>query len=163
MFTPRILLLIFALGLAPMTAHAQGATVALGGLKQDTTLPVEVTADELAVNQADGAATFTGNVLVIQGEMRMTAGTVRVEYSADGKGIAKLNATGGVTYVNTTDAAEAKDATYTIASGEMIMSGDVLLTQGQGAISGQKLVIDLKAGTGTMEGRVKTVFQPGGN
>lgn len=163
MFTPRILLLICALGLAPMAASAQGAKVALGGLKQDTTLPVEVTADELAVNQADGAATFTGNVLVIQGAMRMTAGTVRVEYAADGNGIARLNATGGVTYVNTTDAAEARDATYTIASGEMIMSGDVLLTQGQGAISGQKLVIDLKAGTGVMEGRVKTVFQPGGN
>lgn len=163
MFTPRTLLLICALGLAPVAAFSQGAKVALGGLKQDTTLPVEVTADELAVNQADGAATFSGNVLVIQGAMRMTAATVRVQYAADGKGIAQLNATGGVTYVNATDAAEAAEAAYTLASGEMILSGNVLLTQGQGAISGQKLVIDLKAGTGTMEGRVKTVFQPGGN
>ena len=135
MFT-RTLLLICALGLAPVAAFSQ-AKVALGGLKQDTTLPVEVTADELAVNQADGAATFSGNVLVIQGAMRMTAATVRVQYAADGKGIAQLNATGGVTYVNATDAAEAAEAAYTIASGEMILSGNALLTQGQGAISGQ--------------------------
>jgi lipopolysaccharide export system protein LptA len=41
------------------------------------------------------------------------------------------------------------------------MTGDVLLTQSGSALSGQKLVIDLKAGTGVMEGRVQTVFQPG--
>jgi lipopolysaccharide export system protein LptA len=62
---------------------------------------------------------------------------------------------------NATDAAESKEAVYTIGSGNLVMTGDVLLTQGKSAIAGQKLVIDLKAGTGTMQGRVSTTFVPG--
>jgi lipopolysaccharide export system protein LptA len=160
MFAPfRTLVLLLAL--APVPALAQGASVAFGGLKQDTSLPVEVTADQLAVNQADGTATFTGNVLIGQGGMRISAGKVLVRYTTDGTGISRLDATGGVTLTNASDAAEAREAVYTIDSGQVVMSGDVMLTQGVNALSGQKLVIDLKAGTGVMEGRVQTVFQPG--
>lgn len=149
--------------LAPAAAVAQQADIAFGGLKQDTTLPVEVKADSLAVNQADGSATFTGNVLVGQGEMRLSAQTVRVEYGADGKGIARLHASGKVTLASPTDAAEANEAVYTLDAGSVVMTGNVLLTQGKSAISGNRLTIDLKAGTGRMEGGVSTIFVPGGN
>ncbi len=159
----RAFVLLAAVCSAGTGVFAQQAAIAFGGLKADTTLPVEVQADQLAVNQADGSAVFTGNVLVGQGEMRIAAGSVRVEYSSDGKGIERLFATGGVTLTNASDAAEAREAVYTIDSGNVVMTGDVLLTQGNSAISGQKLVIDLKAGTGVMEGRVQTVFQPGGD
>lgn len=158
---PRVIAVLALLALFPAMGLAQGASVAFGGLKQDTTLPVEVSADQLAVNQADGTAMFTGNVLVGQGEMRLSAGRVKVEYTADGSGISKLFASEGVTLINATDAAEAREAIYTIDSGNVVMTGDVLLTQGGNALSGQKLVIDLKAGTGVMEGRVQSVFQPG--
>ncbi len=77
--------------------------------------------------------------------------------------IERLHATGGVTLVSGTDAAEAAEAVYTIASGEVVLSGDVLLTQGKNAMSGQKLTVNLATGTGTMDGRVRTVLQPGGN
>ena len=147
----------------PMAAWAQQAEVAFGGLRQDTTLPVEVKADSLAINQADGTATFTGNVLVGQGEMRLAARTVRVEYAEGGKAIARLHATGDVTLASATDAAEADAAIYTVETGTVVMTGNVLLTQGQSAISGEKLLIDLKAGTGRMEGGVSTIFVPGGN
>lgn len=157
----RVIAVLALLALSPAMGWAQGASVAFGGLKQDTTLPVEVSADQLAVNQADGTAVFTGNVLVGQGEMRLSAGKVQVEYTADGSGISKLFASDGVTLINATDAAEAREAIYTIDSGNVVMTGDVLLTQGANALSGQKLVIDLKAGTGVMEGRVQSVFQPG--
>ena len=158
---PRVIAVLALLALFPAMGLAQGASVAFGGLKQDTTLPVEVSADQLAVNQADGTAIFTGNVLVGQGEMRLSAGKVKVEYTPDGGGISKLFASEGVTLINATDAAESREAIYTIASGNVVMTGDVLLTQGGNALSGQKLVIDLKAGTGVMEGRVQSVFQPG--
>ena len=161
MLRPLLLTLLCVLG--PAAALAQDAAIRFGGLKQDTSLPVEVKADSLAVNQADGSATFTGNVLVGQGEMRLSASTVRVEYGQGGKSIEKLHATGGVTLASAKDAAEAREAVYTIASGSVVMTGDVLLTQGASAISGQKLVIDLKAGTGRMEGGVSTIFVPGGN
>ena len=143
-------------------AVAQQANLQFGGLRQDTSLPVEVTSDSLSVDQASGAAVFTGTVLAKQGEMRLSAGTIRVEYAADGEGIDSLIASGGVTLVSPTDAAEAENAVYTIASGMVVMTGNVLLTQGNAAISGETLTVNLKDGTGTMTGRVKTVFKPGG-
>lgn len=160
-FPLRALVAVLALACLPAAALAQGATVAFGGLKQDPTLPVEVEADTLTVNQSDGSAVFTGNVLVGQGVLRLTAQTVRVEYSPGGNDIQRLHATGGVTLANGTEAAEAREAVYTIASGEVVMTGDVLLTQGASALSGQKLVVDLTTGTGRMEGRVQSVFTPG--
>lgn len=160
-FIPIFLAAALAAGAAP--ALAQGTNVSFGGLTADTRLPVEVTAESLTVSQADGTAVFVGNVLVIQGEMRMQADEIRVEYDTDGKAIRRLRASGGVLLVNATDAAEAQTATYTIASGVVEMTGDVLMTQGPAAIKGQKLTIDLKTGTGRMEGGVTTTFTPGGN
>lgn len=142
-------------------AFAEGASVNFGGLKADTKAEVEMNADSLTVDQADGTAVFSGNVVVTQGAMKLSAQEIKVEYSADKKDISKLYATGKVLLVNATDAAEADQAIYTIASGEVVMTGNVLMTQGQAAMSAQKLVIDLKTGTGRMEGRVKTTFVPG--
>ena len=147
--------------LMPVAVGAQQANIAFGGLKQDTSLPVQVEADSLTVEQASGTAVFSGNVRVAQGDLKLAAARVQVEYAADGKAIERLHASGGVTMANASDAAEAKEAVYTIDSGNLVMTGDVLLTQGQSAIAGQKLVIDLKAGTGVMEGRVSTTFVPG--
>lgn len=161
----RVGLVALSLLLLPALALAQGAQVAFGALRQDPTLPVEVTADELRVDQSKGTATFTGNVVVGQGEMRLSADRVDVEYATEGNDptgrISRLHATGNVVLVNGAEAAEARDAVYTIDSGSIVMTGDVLLTQGQNALAGQRLVVDLTTGTGTMEGRVKTIFQTG--
>lgn len=158
------LLLVLGLFLAAAPpAAAQQATVDFGGLTQDTTLPVNVEADRLAVNNADGSAVFSGNVRVVQGEMRLAAAEVVVEYAADRSAIARLHATGGVILANAADAAEADAAVYTIDTGTVVMTGNVLLTQGSGTLAGQKLTLHLKDGTGVMEGRVSTTFVPGGN
>lgn len=159
----RFLSLIFSIALTASPALAQGTNVSFGGLKADTGLPVEVTAESLSVNQTDGSATFSGEVLVKQGEMRLQADEIRVEYGDTTGEINRLHATGNVLMVNATDAAEAASAVYTIASGEVVMTGDVLMTQGQTAIKGQTLFINLKTGTGRMEGGVTTTFTPGGN
>jgi lipopolysaccharide export system protein LptA len=149
------------IGSAPLTGFAQtGASVAFGSLKGDPTQPVEVTSDRLQVNQSDGSALFSGDVLVVQGAMRLTAAEVQVEYGADGKRIERLLASGGVTLANGGEAAESDEATYTIDTGTVVMTGDVLLTQGGSALSGRQLTVDLNTGTGVMEGRVKTVFVP---
>nr|WP_275116203.1 LptA/OstA family protein [Aliiroseovarius subalbicans] len=148
----------------PVAASAQGAQIAFGGLKHDSSLPIEISADQLQVDQGDGTATFQGNVMIGQGEMRLTAAKVRVEYTTgeDVTGeISRLHASGGVTLVNAAEAAEAREAVYTIATGTVVMTGDVILTQGANALSANRLTVDLKAGTGTMDGRVKTILQTG--
>jgi len=43
---------------------------------------------------------------------------------------------------------------------DLDMQGDVLLTQGSNALSGDRLAIDLSANTARMEGRVRTLFVP---
>lgn len=154
--------LVLTLALAAASAEAQ-QKIAFGDLNQDTSQPVQVTADQLAVNNADGTAVFSGNVVVVQGEMKLAAAEVKVNYASDQKTIQTLVASGGVTVTNLGDAAEAQEAIYTIDSGVIVLSGEVLLTQGGSAMAGQKLTINLKDGTGVMEGRVTTTFQPGGN
>jgi lipopolysaccharide export system protein LptA len=142
-------------------AFGQGTDIAFGGVKADPTQPVEVTADTLNVDQTDGTAIFKGNVAVVQGDLRLTAEEVRVDYSKDDKRtIETVKATGGVTLVSATDAAKSQEAVYTLASGVVVMTGDVLLTQGSNAMSGQALTVDLTTGKGHMEGRVKTILEP---
>jgi lipopolysaccharide export system protein LptA len=159
---------ILVAALAAGAAQAQqGAEFPFGGLKGDPTLPVEIAADSLSVSQSDGTATFEGNVVIGQGEMRLSAGRVLVEYAqgqggAQGK-IESLHASGGVTLVNGAEAAEATEAVYTNDSGSVVMTGSVVLTQGQNVISGEKLTVSLTDGTGRMEGRVRTVLRQDGN
>ncbi|MBC57012.1 MAG: lipopolysaccharide transport periplasmic protein LptA [Confluentimicrobium sp.] len=158
-------LAVLFLAALPAMALAQGAQVAFGGLRQDSSLPVEITADELRVDQAAGTAVFTGKVIIGQGEMRLTARKVVVEYATQngttpGR-IARLHASGDVVLVNGAEAAEGREAVYSIDESSIVMTGDVILTQGQNALSGERLVVDLNSGTGVMEGRVKSIFQPG--
>lgn len=160
-FRPALLVAATAVVLiSAVTAFGQ-AKVAFGGLKADTTLPVEVNSESFSVDTETGNAVFSGNVRVAQGEMRMAAAEVRVVYAPDGNAIQTLVATGGVTLTNAAEAAEATEAVYTIDSGVVVMTGNVLLTQGASTMSAEKLTINLKTGTGELQGGVKTTFVPG--
>lgn len=139
-------------------AAAQGTEVAFGGLQQDTSLPVEATADALSLNQADGTALYTGNVVIVQGEMRLAAPRVLVIYSETEKKIRRMEATGGVLLVSGAEAAEAERADYDIEQGKVVMTGNVLLTQGDSAMTSERMVVNLDSGTANLEGRVKTVL-----
>ena len=130
-------------------AVAQTAGIAFGGIKGDPTLPVDVTSETLTVSQKDGSAEFAGNVLVIQGEMRLSADKLRVEYKADKSGIARLFATGNVLLVNAIDAAASDEAIYTVDLGEVVMLGNVRLTQGETILTAPKMTVDLKTGMGS--------------
>ena len=158
------LTLAFMLTVIGTAVFGQAANIALGtgGFSRNT--PVEVTADALSVDQQNGSAVFDGNVLVVQGDIRLSAGKVTVEYKQEnGKpsGISRLLASGGVTFVTASDAVEAREAAYSVEGGTVRLTGDVLLTQGPNAIAGDTMVINLETGSGTMEGRVRTVFNPG--
>ncbi|ATG37508.1 putative protein in bacteria [Phaeobacter piscinae] len=150
---------LFSTGLA-----AQSASIAFGAVKADPSQPVEVTAETLDVNQADGSARFIGDVVIIQGVMRLSANDVLVIYKQDetGKtGVERLEATGDVILVNGPDAAEADKAEYTIDSGTVVMTGNVLLSQSTGTLTSNRLVVDLTTGTASLSGRVKTILNGG--
>ena len=163
----RLFILVLAtLWVFPIAATAQ-SSVSVGVPRQDTSLPVEVTSESLTVEDEEGVAIFEGNVVVVQGTMRLTAPWIRVDYVESEEGrtvITEMNAKDGVTYVNGPEAAESEKATYWPEDGDLVMTGDVMLTQGKRIMEGERLTVDLALGTGVMEGGVRTVFQQdGGN
>lgn len=164
------LVLSLVLALVPLAALAQEGP--FGGFKHDSKAPIEITSDSLEVRQAEQVAVFSGDVVAGQGTLRLTADTVTVSYgggqSEDGTGeIREMRARGNVFVSNGSETAQATEAQYDVAEGMLHMTGQVVLTQGDNAISGERLVIDLDEGTGRIEGsgqgRVKSVFTPSGN
>ena len=157
----KILALFLLLG-AP--AFAQGLEVPFGGLKQDPSLPVEVNAAELSVDQSDNSATFSRGVTVTQGEVKLTADKIRVVYAAAVEGqpakIAKLEASGGVTLVSGAATATAANGEYDINTGNVVLTGGISLVQGPTSVSGDRMSVNLTTGTGRIEGNVRTVLIP---
>ena len=151
-----------AMILAAFPVAAQNMT--FGGMKADISAPVEVAADHLSVNQGNGNATFTGNVVIGQGEMRLSAETVVVEYAeGNQQRISSLHATGKVTLVSGPDSAEAAEATYDVDAGNVVLKGDVVLSQGKNVLTGDTVTVDLASGSAQASGRVRSVLQPGSN
>lgn len=153
----RIALFAMLMG-SPVAAQTN---IDLGGITTDPTAAVEVAADSLSVDQDTGTAIFDGNVVIGQGDLRIGAGRAEVVYDRASGDIARFAASGGVTFATATEAAEAQNATYDLTNGKLILTGEVLLTQGPSALSADRMTIDVKTGNAQMEGRVRTVFQQG--
>jgi len=165
------LITLAALVAATMTVAGAAAqqTGPFGGFKHDSTAPIEIVADALEVHQAENLAIFSGKVVAVQGTLHLTTDRLKVTYAAQsgtnaspGTGaIQNMRADGNVFLSNGAETAQGAWAEYDVASGTIHMGGSVVLTQGDNAISGEALVIDLNAGTGRIEGgRVKSVFTP---
>jgi lipopolysaccharide export system protein LptA len=139
--------------------------IGFGGVAHDTSQQVELIADSLSIDQTNGRAVFEGNVIVVQGDLRMAAGRIEVIYTAtDGdRTVQEVIATGGVLVTRGADAAEGSEARYAIQTALLTMTGDVLVTQGETAIAGDRIVIDMATGSGTVDGRVRTVLGSGGD
>lgn len=153
--------------LGPVAAGAQAPDSPFGAFKHDAAQPIEITADSLAVDQASQTATFRGEVVAGQGTLRLSAEQIVVSYGGAGGDAAqagridRLRAEGDVFLSSGAETARGAWADYDVAGGSVTMGGDVVLTQGENAISGQTLRIDLNAGTGEISGgRVRSVFTP---
>ena len=134
----------------------------LGGFDPNADAPVELTADKLTISETDGSARFEGNVIVGQGDIRISAELVIVTYSETGE-IDKLSASGGVTVATTDESAESEFAEYSLKKRTLVMSGDVVFSQGKILMSAKSLQIDLDTGAAIIEGQVKTILSTGSN
>lgn len=164
----RLLILLAGLAITPVPAMAQGTEVDFGAQEHDASQEVEVTADKLSIDQEDGSAIFEGDVVIGQGEMRISAAKVRIEYETNEEGgnsgrIERLIATGGVTLVNGEETMQADTAEYTIGDATIQMIGSVVMTQGTSALSSDRAFVELETGKAVLEGRVRTILQAGGN
>ena len=146
--------------------------------------PVSIDADKLVYYDKERKAVYSGNVVVIQGDTKMTCSVMTVFLdrspspaanppagAQDGpsanSGIKRLEAAGPVTVVSKTQVATGDNATYDKAENRVQLIGHVTLSDGQNVTKGDKLTYDLKTSqatidTGSTTGRVHGQFLPSG-
>ena len=151
-----IITILFSYCWITLPVFAQ-TSLSLGGFSSNPDAPIEMAADKLTISQTDGSARFEGNVMITQENIKIVAQLVVVTYLESGD-INQLSASGGVTVLTQKESAEAKTADYDLGSQNLVLRGDVLLTQGQNAISSDTMTIDLTTGAAIIEGRVRTTL-----
>ncbi|MCC6007065.1 MAG: lipopolysaccharide transport periplasmic protein LptA [Rhodobacteraceae bacterium] len=163
LFSLRHALAAVLLAALPSAMAAQGAAITFGAMQRDAGAPVEITSDNLELDREAGRVEFTGEVLLVQGEVRLSAERLLALYGGeDGRRdrLEEVLAEGGVVFVSGEGgaAAEADSAVYTLATGVVVMTGNVLLVEEGSTLAGDRLTLDLPTGSGRMEGRVRTLL-----
>ncbi len=143
------------------TPAPRGTNLSLGAFKLSADEPVQVVSDTLQMDQNINTAIFTGNVQVEHGDLQLNSDTVIVEYgtpegSTKTNQILRITAKGDVKVTSPTETAESREAVYTLATREIVMTEDVVVTQGPNIVTGQRMVVKLDDGTAVMQGRVHT-------
>lgn len=134
--------------------------ISLNGARHDTSQDLQITADQLRIEQETNSAVFKGNAKVAQGDIRFSADKISIFYAQNSKSISNIKAIGHVVFTNSTETAEANSATYNVKENTIILRGNVLLLQGRHAISGDTIHLNLKTGKARVSGNVKTIIAP---
>ena len=142
-----------------LSSPALAQQLTFGGVEQDPDAPIEVVSEQLDVNQTDGSAVFTGDVVVVQGLLQLSAQRVEVYYTEGGGEVETMIATVDVVLINGTEAAEAERADYAVKDGVVVMTGNVLVTQGPSAVAGDRMTVQIDTGKAKIEGRVRTLLK----
>ncbi len=117
---------------------------------------VKVSADTFVLEENQKEAVFTGNVTVTHPDVTVEAQKVVVTYGEGGmQSIESFVATGAVQIKTADQNATGKQAVYDPKTQKLTLSGDVVVVNASGRLTGPSLVVDLKNKT--------SVFQGGGN
>jgi lipopolysaccharide export system protein LptA len=135
--------------------------------------PIDVTADQLEMVDAQHLAIWRGNVEAVQNGNRLVSDILNVYFQGNGTAGAKapakpktvtpaaggtasvgadwgavkqLIADGHVFFVGDNQTARGNHAVYDLAPDTITMTGDVVVVQGDNVIKGDKLIIQVKTG-----------------
>lgn len=176
---------VAVVALASHESRAQGSTAtgvpnAMQGFSQNRDKPIQIDAASLEMRDKDKAATFSGNVKVVQGDTTMRCKTLVVFYdnnSAPGakpamksatpgpggsSAIRKLEAKGGVIVTQKDQTVTGDRGIFDMRANTVTMEGNVLLTKDKNVLRGDRLVVDMTTGVSRVESntnRVQGVFQ----
>ena len=169
---PAALAVVFLLALGTGAGHLWAQV----GKGYDTSLPIEITADFLEVQQEEQIAVFTGNVDAAQGELNLRADKLIVHYrsnAAESNAISMIEAFGNVFLSSPTEIAQGEKGVYNLDTDKIELTGGVVLTRGESVIRGDRLDMDLASGRTRVSstsaaaqqgdpgsGRVKALFVP---
>jgi len=143
-----------------------GAQIAPGGG------PVAYGADDSEYIGSEGVFRLIGRAEMIQGENRLRADTIDMfttpnRTGGSGGDVREVVATGNVYFVTPTQVVRGDRAVYTASTDLVVITGDVILTQGENVMTGSRLTIVVSTNRATMDGapsasgsRVRGVFYP---
>lgn len=140
--------------------------------------PIEITADRGELNDLQREAVYVGNVDIVQGVARLRAQKVTINYRArsgegtDGApsgiaggigGLQQITALGEVYYITEKEKVKADAGVYDAEQDTITLTGNVRVTNTDGVIAGENLVIEVATGRYVMDGgekggRVRTVI-----
>jgi lipopolysaccharide export system protein LptA len=147
--------LFFALALLS-ALPAFAATAPLAG-KHDANAPINVSADKFLADSNAKTGTWTGNVLVVQGDMRMRANSVRVNVVGKDNKPDKILANGNVVVDSpNSGTVTGESGIYDVVARTVTMTGKVLLTRDKDVMRGSQLTVNLETGVATLGGGAKT-------
>jgi lipopolysaccharide export system protein LptA len=127
---------------AKAAAKPQGGSTAPNLLgSHNSNAPINVSADNFVGDLATKVGTYIGNVIVIQGDMRLRADQVKVNV-AQGKPT-RIEATGKVVVNAPSGTATGDNGIYELGPRTVTMTGHVVLTKEKDVMRGSKLVMDM--------------------
>jgi lipopolysaccharide export system protein LptA len=166
-----------ALAAAAALALASGGAQAQIAASGDA--PIDITADNLDLIDAERVQVWTGSVEAVQGTNRLRSSVLRVFHAAKPGArpgelgqwgdAQRMVAEGPVHFVTPDSIAKGDRAVYELLPDEITITGNVVVTRGENVVKGDRLVIDVKTGRSTLASnakgrgsdRVRGVFYPG--
>lgn len=120
--------------------------------------PIMWGADEVA--RTPTLLSLRGRAELTQGDNRIRAD--RVEGTISNGDLSRVEASGNVYFVTPEQTIRGDRAVYTPATDTIILTGDVILTQGQNVMTGGRLTYNTRTEAAQMDGagRVQGVFYP---
>ena len=172
---------LIGITIAAIVLAAQPAVAALGNTSSDA--PIDITADELEVQQGQCISIWKGQAEALQDNARLRADVLRAFMTvkpkspgAPASGVAstsacgellRLEAEGSVYYVTPDQRVRSNTAVYDATTNTVTMTGDVVAVHGQDVLRGDRMVFNNKTGDGQMQGggkggknRPRGVFYP---
>jgi lipopolysaccharide export system protein LptA len=150
----------FALVLLFVTPAVAAAPPTIMG-KHDANAPINISADKFVADNNAKTGTWTGNVLVIQGDMRMRANSVRLNVVGNDNKPDKIFANGAVVVDSPNSGTVTGDnGIYDVVSRTVTMSGKVVLTKQKDVMRGSQLTVNLVTGVATLGGGAKPSGAP---
>ena len=129
--------------------------------------PIDISSDSFQADLNGKTGTWTGNVIVIQGDMKLRANTVRMT-TVNGKAD-KVMANGNVVVDSPrSGTATGENGVYSVVPRTVVLTGSVVLKKGKDVMQGAQLTVNLVTGQAVLGGgvkgqtssRVKAVFTP---
>jgi lipopolysaccharide export system protein LptA len=143
----------------------QGVPNAMQGFSQNRDQPIRIEAASLEMIQKKKQATFTGDVKVVQGDTTMKSKILMAFYDNSDKtdiksatpgpggssSIRRLEAKGDVVVTQKDQVVTGQKAVFDTTTNLITMSGGVVLTQCTNVLRGDRLVVDMTTGVSRVE------------